>query len=303
MIAILLAVMAAAGWGAADYFGGDATRSETSVFVVVAVGALLGMLLLVPVLIAHGAPPPASPRLLLAALAGVAVTVELSLIYRALSRGFAFITAPVGALGTAGAVTIGLIGGDPLDLTIAAGLVCALIGGAVSAWATPGGNRPGRSGGRGRAGVRAAAICLVSAAAVAIMLTCLHAASRVDPYWATATEHASTALSAGLAALVARHRHAGGPPAAGIARPTHMPRRAQWPALALAAAGGAGGDLAYATASHHGALSIIAAISSLYPVATIALAGFLQRKRPTRLQFAGITLALLGAVLLGAAAG
>jgi uncharacterized membrane protein len=125
MIAILLAVIAAVGWGAADYFGGGASRDGTPVFVVVALGELLGVVLMAPALIARGVPPPASPRLLLAAVAGVAVTAELGLIYRALARGEAFITAPVGALGTAGAVTIGLIGGDPLGITIGTGLLCA----------------------------------------------------------------------------------------------------------------------------------------------------------------------------------
>jgi drug/metabolite transporter (DMT)-like permease len=70
--------------------------------------------------------------------------------------------------------------------------------------------------------------------------------------------------------------------------------------LALIAAVGVGGDLAYALASRHGALSIVSAISSLYPLSTIALGSQLQRQRPRRVQFIGIVLALLGAVLLGA---
>ena len=286
MIAIVLAAAAAIGWGAADYFGGDASRRGTPVFVVVALGELLGVVLMLPVLIARGVPPPADPRLLLAAVAGLAVTAELSLIYRALARGEAFITAPVGALGTAGAVTIGVIGGDRIDAAIALGLFCALGGGAVSAWTSPAARRK-------RSAAQTAAICVTAAAAVAIMLTCLHTASRLDPYWATATEHASTALSAGLAALAGRR-----------GRPLRdsLPRRREVPALALVATGGVGGDLAYAVASHHGALSIISAISSLYPVTTIVLAGVLRHRRATRVQVIGIILALAGAVLLGAAA-
>jgi drug/metabolite transporter (DMT)-like permease len=285
VIAVVLAVAAAVGWGAADYFGGDASRGDTPVFVVVALGELLGVVLMLPVLIARGAPP-ADPGLLLAAVAGVAVTVELSLIYRALARGEAFITAPVGALGAAGAVTIGLIGGDPFDATIALGLLCALAGGAVSAWTSRGGT------GRKRSAGQTAAICVGAAAAIVTMLTCLHAASRLDPYWATATEHLSTALSAGLAALAGRRRPLR----------DSLPRRRGVPALALMATGGVGGDLAYAVASHHGALSVISAISSLYPVATIILAAGLRHRRATPVQVTGIILALAGAVVLGAAA-
>lgn len=286
MIAIVLAVATAAGWGTSDYFGGDASRRDTPVFVVVALAQLVGLALLAPVLIGRGVAPPPSPRLLLAAVSGVAVTAELGLIYRALSRGDAFITAPVGALGAAGAVTIGLIGGDPLDAAIALGLCCALGGGAVSAWTSP-----TAAGEHGRL-ARAAATCVAAAAAVAVMLVCLHGASRVDPYWATATEHVSTALSAGLVAFAGRRRSPG----------VRLPRLRQWPALALVGAAGAGGDVAYATASQHGALSVISAISSLYPVTTIILAGMLRHRRASRVQVLGITLALAGAVLLGAAA-
>jgi drug/metabolite transporter (DMT)-like permease len=283
-VVILFSLVAAAGWGAADFIGGDASRGRTPVLVVVAVSGLLGVALLLPVLAARGIPPPANPRLLLAAVAGIAVTAELSLIYLALSRGDAFITAPVGALGAATAVTIGLIGGDPLDLTIAAGLFFALLGGGISAWTSGAGDSRTTP-------VQTTGICLAAAAAVGIMLTCFHAAGRLDPYWATGTEHASTGLSAGLAALFAGRRSLRG----------ILPPRSQLPALARIAAVGAGGDLAYAAASRHGALSIVSAISSLYPVTTILLGRILQGRHATHVQLLGLTLALLGAALLGAA--
>jgi drug/metabolite transporter (DMT)-like permease len=99
-------------------------------------------------------------------------------------------------------------------------------------------------------------------------------------------------LSAGLIALT-RER---------TAARHNPPGRRQLPRLAIIAATGLAGDLAYATASGHGALSIVAALSSLYPVTTIALALLLTGARPTRLQLTGIALALLGATLLGASA-
>src|SRR5581483_5800531 len=152
---ILLAIVAALGWGASDYFGGDASRREVPVFVVVALAELLGVVLLVPVLVIRGTPPPDDPRLLLGALAGLSVTVELGLIYRALGRSEAFITAPTGALGAAAAVAFGLIGGDPIGVALTIGLVCALLGGAITSWRSPDGAP------RDRAGAwRAGATCL-----------------------------------------------------------------------------------------------------------------------------------------------
>jgi drug/metabolite transporter (DMT)-like permease len=284
-MAVLLAMAAATGWGSADFFGGDVSGGRTPVLIVIAVSELLGLALLAPFLIARGIAFPADPRLLLAAVAGVAVTVELSLIYLALSRGDAFITAPVGALGAAAAVTIGLTSGDPLDLMIAAGLLLALLGGGISAWTSGTSSSPTTL-------VQTAAICVAAAAAVGVMPTCFHAAGRLDAYWATAVEHASTALSAGLVALVVRRRspHGG------------LPALSQLPALWRLAALGVGGDLAYAAASHQASLSMVAAISSLYPVTTILLGRILQGRHPTHIQLLGITLALLGAALLGATA-
>jgi drug/metabolite transporter (DMT)-like permease len=297
MDAIWLAACAAVGWGAADYFGG-ASRGRTSVLVIVAVSESLGLCLLIPVLIARGVPLPASPRLLLAAVAGAAVTIELSLIYLALSRGEGFITASVGALGAAAAATAGLIGGDTLDWPVAAGLACALAGGGVTAW-TPGGRN--RGGGR----LRSAALCAGAAAAVAVMLISFRAAGQLDPYWATAVEHASTGLCAVLIAVAASRRRGAGRRRAAdrLPRPRRLPEVTQVPGLALVALAGVAGDLAYAGASQHGALSVVSAVSSLYPVTTIALGIAIQRQRPNRIQVAGIILALLGAAVLGSAVG
>ncbi len=47
------AVAAAIGWGISDYLGGDVSRREAPVFAIVGVSELLGVLLLVPVLIAR----------------------------------------------------------------------------------------------------------------------------------------------------------------------------------------------------------------------------------------------------------
>lgn len=287
-MAVALALTAAIGWGASDYFGGDALRRATSVFTVVAATEFLGFVLLVPALIARGVAPPLSTRLMLALVAGVAVTVELSLIYRALSQGLAFITAPTGALGTAAAVAVGLIAGDPVGVMAGVGLGCALVGGAISAWDPSGTRASGRTG-----TWRPVIVCLGAASALGVMLTSLHAAGRLDPYWATAAEHLSTCVTAGLAAFVAGRRR----------WRAVVPGRPQLPVLGLIAMVGVGGDLAYTSASRGGALSIVSAISSLYPVVTIALGRLLQSHRATRSQIVGIALALGGATLLGAASG
>ena len=283
MITIIFAAAAAIGWGAADFVGGDASRHKTSVFMVVAMVQLLGLLALVPVLLTRGVPLPDNPRMLLALLSGLAVTCELGLIYRAISRGDAFITAPVAALGAGIAVIVGLISGEPLTIVISIGLALALLGGGVSAWTSPTTRRLGGS------PWRTAAMCAAAAAAVGTMLICLHAAGRLDPYWATAIEHASCAVSAGIAALVGSRRSL-----------RHcLPKRPEMPKLGLIAIIGTGGDLAFTISSRGGALSIVSAIASLYPVVTIALGALLLGQRARRFQLGGILLAITGAILLG----
>jgi drug/metabolite transporter (DMT)-like permease len=280
-----LAVITALFWGASDFFGG-LWRRDTPVFVVVAVSQLIGLALLAPIMIARGVAPPADPRVLLACLAGLGVTLELRLVYLAISRGDAFITAPVGALGSMLAVVVGLIGGDRLDPAIAVGLLCALLGGGVSAW------RP-RASTVHSSPRRALSICLGAALGLGLMLSAFHAAGRLDPYWSTTLVTATTALPATLAALAGNGRS--------LRR--RLPPMRRLPALGLIAVAGVIGDLAYAEASRHGALSVVSAISSLYPVSTIALGVAAQGQRTRPIQAAGIVLALAGAALLGAARG
>jgi drug/metabolite transporter (DMT)-like permease len=284
------ALAAAIGWGISDYVGGDVSRREAPVFAIVGVSELLGVLLLVPVLIARGRGMPVTPRLLLAVLAGVSTTLELGLIYRALSRGRALITAPVGALGAAVAVIVGVIGGDQLDPLILVGLCCALAGSVISTSST--------SERRTAASFRRsdALICVGAAVSVGATLTLLHAAGRLNPYWVTAVQHASTGVSAGLAAAVIMLRT----PAR--TNGDALLTRSRLIGLALIAVAGTAGDLGYVSASHRGALSIVAALASLYPIMTIVLGRVLRGHRATRVQLMGVGLALTGAVLLSAAA-
>jgi drug/metabolite transporter (DMT)-like permease len=288
---ILGAGAAAIGWGISDYVGGDVSRRDAPVFIIVAVSEVFGVLLLLPVLLAQGSALPGSPRLLAAALAGCSTTLELGLIYRALSRGRALITAPVAALGAAVAVVIGVFGGDRLSPMILVGLTCALAGSAICSWEP--------SQGQGVASPRRsdAAISVGAALSVGVTLVLLHTAGHLNPYWVTAVQHVSTAGSAALMAV------AGAVRAATHANPGEgLLSRRRVVGLVLIAIAGTGGDLSYVSASHRGALSIVAALASLYPVTTIALGSVLRGHRVTRVQLLGVTLALAGAVLLGAAA-
>lgn len=289
---ILGSLAAAIGWGISDFLGGDVSRREAPVFAVVAISEVLGVVLLVPVLMAQGSGVAVGPRLLAAAFAGCSTTLELGLIYRALSRDRALITAPVGALGAAVAVTIGVLGGDRLGPLILLGLACALAGSGISTWS------PSTDGSASALRRGDALICVAAAVSVGVTLTLLHVAGRLNPYWVTAVEHASTGASAALVAVLVAGRAAAARRAK--ARTPLFTRRSLL-GLVLIAVAGTVGDVGFVSASHRGALSIVAALASLYPVATIVLGRVLQGHRATRIQLLGVAVALTGAVLLGAA--
>jgi drug/metabolite transporter (DMT)-like permease len=77
-------------------------------------------------------------------------------------------------------------------------------------------------------------------------------------------------------------------------------RPAELPVLALIGALIIGADAMYAVATTEGLLSVVAVLSSLYPVVTIALARIVLDERIARPQQLGIAAALCGVVAISA---
>ncbi len=57
----------------------------------------------------------------------------------------------------------------------------------------------------------------------------------------------------------------------------------------------------FALASTQGLVSVVAALGSLYPIATVVLARLLLGERMTAAQLAGVTVAMAGVVAISAA--
>ena len=62
----------------------------------------------------------------------------------------------------------------------------------------------------------------------------------------------------------------------------------------------AAANLLFAAGSQRGLVSVVAVLGSLYPVATVALAGLVLHERLGRLQAAGAGVALAGVALIAA---
>jgi drug/metabolite transporter (DMT)-like permease len=86
-----------------------------------------------------------------------------------------------------------------------------------------------------------------------------------------------------------------------VRRPALGVRPAELPVLALIGALIIGADAMFAVASTEGLLSVVAVLSSLYPVVTIVLARIYLRERIARRQQLGAAAALAGAIAISAA--
>ena len=81
-------------------------------------------------------------------------------------------------------------------------------------------------------------------------------------------------------------------------RQLHWPGKASLPRVFLNAAGDLGGNAFFILAGQTGRLDVASVLGSLYPGATVVLAGLFLRERLNRLQWAGILAALAAIILM-----
>jgi drug/metabolite transporter (DMT)-like permease len=218
--------------------------------------------------------------------AGVLGATELGLLYIAISRGPAIVVAPVAAAGAVLPVIAGAVAGNNLGFIAVLGIVLALTGAVAAAW-EPGTGPPGKR----RHLVAGALPALAAAVAIGVLLILFDHAAVTSPTWA-ATGVQAGGLGGALALLMIKPvRHQ-------ILRP--RPARMLAVMIVIGVLN-AVGDLAFAFASAHGQLAVVAVLASLYPVVTVLLAAVLLRERVRPTQAIGAAVALCGVVLLGAA--
>jgi drug/metabolite transporter (DMT)-like permease len=267
-------------YGAADFVGGLTSRRAPTLAVVFVsqIAGAIALLVLLPVLPTASA---STPDLLSGAMAGLAGSTGVALLYRALAIGMMSVVAPttaVCAVAIPVAVAIAL-GERPSWMTLT-GMATALVAivlvsqspeSAVSA--------------RVRAhATKALLIAIASGVAIGVFFLALAQTSHDAGLWPLlAARGASAVLFAGLS-FGAGH---------GALK---MPRAA----LPLAIGCGLLDMLAnglYLVATRGGALSVIVTLASLYPASTVVLARIVLHERLSRLQVAGV-LACLAAIVL-----
>lgn len=276
----LLASLAAACYGCADFMGGIAAR-RAPVLLATLVSQSVGLLALLIAAPLFGAV--ATPADLgWGAAAGISGGLGVLLLYRALAIGTVSTTAPLVSMialcvpvaaGLALGDTLGWAGGLGIAVALAAVLLIS-VGPAAHADARPDPTR-----------VREALwTAVVSGVLVGAFLVCLGQVSMGAGLWPLVVARlAGTLLLGGLAAARRESRRLPAP---------------AWPPVLVAGVADVVANVLYVTAVQRGPLSLIATIVSLAPASTVLLAQIVLRERLGAAQRWGVALALLAVALL-----
>jgi drug/metabolite transporter (DMT)-like permease len=297
VLAVLLSLASAVGYGASDYAAGLATR-RASVIRVTLLTEAVSVAVTGVALALIGAPLPA-PRSVawgvVAGLAGVAGALTLYLGYRHAAFSVA---GPLSAVGAAGfSVLAGLLLGERPTTLALIGIALALPAiVAVSAGAGPpadeeetdeeGTAEEGTADGtpaRVRAGV---GYGLVAGACFALLFIGLNQAGSGSGLWPVFSGQALALVAVGgVAAFTGDLR---------------LPEARGGRLAVVAGLTGAPGTICYFLATHHGLLAVAAVITSLYPAVTILLARVMLGERLTAVRLAGLSLAAASVALIAA---
>jgi drug/metabolite transporter (DMT)-like permease len=271
---LLFALGASLAWGVGDFFGPLISRTlgVLPVLMWAQVGGIAAIAIAVSVR-GHG---PAGWAVLYGIGAAFGGMLGLFAYYRGMVTGAMSVVAPVAGVSAVIPVIFGIATGDDPSVPQVAGVAVALAGvGLASIEHQEGGRRVA-------AGV---GLALLAACGFGFYFPWMHAAGKVDFWWASLVFRTTALLL--VTAVVAGRRI-----------DVRLSRRN----VAIACTVGivdTVGNVCFAASSKHGLVSLTAVLASLYPVLTVLLAASLLRERVAPLQRAGIALTLTGVVLIG----
>ncbi|MEU5520066.1 DMT family transporter [Streptomyces sp. NPDC052079] len=270
-------------WGLADFGGGLLTR-RTPALTVVVVSQSIAVAVLGAIVVATGAWSEADGRLWFAVAAGLVGPVAMLAFYKALALGPMGVVSPLGSIGVAVPVGVGLVLGERPGVLQFAGILVAVAGVVLA----------GGPQFRG-APVQRQAVLLTLLAAFgfgAVMALIAEASTSLTGlFLALFVQRVTNVAAGGLALCVSVRR---GNSALG---PGGFPRRSL-PALAFVGLADVAANGTYSIAAQHGPVTVAAVLASLYPVVTALAARGLLSERLRAVQAAGAGLALVGSVLL-----
>jgi drug/metabolite transporter (DMT)-like permease len=279
LLAIALALGSSLTYGLSDFLGGLKSRSLPLLGVLlVSQGAAL--VALSAFVIPFGEGPPEGSFLAYAAIAGLAECIGVAALYRGLSAGVMSIVAPVAATAPVVPVIVGIALGELPSAIQGGGIALAAVGIVLTACDAESGNLA-------RPGVSASVVFgLLTALGFGSFYVAMDAASEGEIPWALLVARL-TAVSIFVATAL-------------VARSSLTMKRSDLPVVVSIGVLIIAADSMYAAASTKGLLSVVAVLSSLYPIVTIALARVFIEERVERRQQIGIAMCLGGVVAIAA---
>ncbi len=277
-MAVLLSLITAAMYGAGDFCGGLATK-RLQVVQVVATSHLVG---LVGVVIAAPflADAFTAQDAIYGSIGGLFGAVGVGLLYRRLSVGPMSVVAPLTAVTSAAVPAAwGVIDGDTLGTGAWIGIALALVAIALASSVESGPDAPVTP--------QVVVESLLSGVGFGTFFIFLDATEAATAPWPIVTARVTTSLLL-LTVLVRRgHRVVPTEPAS------------RWLILGTGLFD-TGSNITFLYATEEGALTVVAVLSSLYPIGTVLLARLVLAERMTRPQLVGFAVAMVATVLIAA---
>jgi drug/metabolite transporter (DMT)-like permease len=273
-IPILLGLLSALTWGAADYAGGLAAKRTSALGVVIG-SHLISLFAFFILAILFGETIPPLRDWLFGAAAGLAGGIGLMLLYRALAESKMSVAAPVSALVAAAipVVIASLTQGLPEFLTLL-GFALAL----SAVWLLSSGEATTKF------RLNDLGLPVTAGLTFGLFFVLLHQASGTTTLWPIVAARVGS-----LTGLLGYAR---------LKRQSWIPSRGLWGWLTFIGLIDAAGTACYALSARMGRLDVAAVLGSLYPGATVLLAWVFLKEHISRIQVIGIILALGAIVML-----
>jgi drug/metabolite transporter (DMT)-like permease len=276
-LGVIIALFAAAAYGAGDFFGGLASKREPVLSVVALSGACgLATATAAALWLSPHAPP--ASDLSLGALAGLVGAGAIGCLYHGLAVGRMSVVAPITAVIAAIVpVCFGIAVGERPSAIVVVGIVLALV--AVALVSAPsdedvaGEPEPKRSG---------IAPAIASGIGFGLLYVILSQTSRgMWPLVAARCVSVSVAAAAGV-----------------LTRRIAWPARRSVPTIVWSGALDMLGNILFLVSLRYTLISIAAVLTSLYPASTVVLARFVLSERLAAVQWAGVACAAVGIAMI-----
>ena len=295
MLAILLSLAAAVGYGSSDFAAGLATR-RASVIRVTLLAEAASVAVVGVALALSGAHPPDARAVAWGSAAGLAGVAGAMALYLGFRHAAFSVAATLSAVGSAGfSVLAGLLLGERPTALALIGIALALpaIAGVSAsahepdheeaAGASP--PSPGKPAITGRRWLPAGvSYGLVAGACFALLFIGLNQAGSGGGLWPVFCSQVAALLAVGCVAA--------------FTGDLRLPEASGGRLAAVAGLTGGPGTISFFLATHHGLLAVAAVITSLYPAVTIMLARVLLGERLTVIRLAGLSLAAASVALI-----